>query len=70
MCVLSLFRWEESTTVLRSKYTVFDKNDVGKREEMLDGPVWPIGWKHTRRVIPLNPSDHWILIVVDIPIQI
>ena len=69
MCVLSLFGWGESTTVLHSKHTEFDMNDVGKRKEMLDGPVWPIGRKHTRIIIPHNPSDHWILIVVDIPLR-
>ena len=69
MCVLSLFGWGESTTVLHSKHTEFDINDAEKRKEMLDGPVWPIGRKHTRIIIPHNPCDHWILIVVDIPIR-
>lgn len=69
MCVLSLFEWGESTTVLHSKHTDIDLNNVKKRKEMLDGPVWPIGRKHTRIIIPHNPSDHWILLVVDIPIR-
>jgi len=69
MCVLSLFRWGACTTVLHSKHTEFDVNDVRKRKEMLNGPVWSVGRKHTRIIIPHNPSDHWILIVVDIPIQ-
>ena len=69
MFVLSLFGWGESTTVLHSKHTEFDMNDVEKRKQMLDGPVWPIGRKHTCIIIPHNPSDHWILIVVDIPIR-
>ena len=37
--VLSLFGWGELTTVLHSKYTEFDMNDVRKRNEMLNGPV-------------------------------
>ena len=69
MCVLSLFGWGESTKVLHSKLTEFDANDVEKRKKMLDGPVWPIGRKHTRIIIPHNPNDHWILIVVNIPIR-
>lgn len=69
MCVLSLFGWGESTTVLHSKHTEFNMNDVEKRKEMLDGPVWPIGRKHTRIIIPHNPSNDWILIVVDVPIR-
>ncbi len=69
MCVLSLFGWGESTIVLHSKHIEFDINDAEKRKEMLDGPVWPIGRKHTRIIIPHNPCDHWILIVVDIPIR-
>ena len=36
---------------------------------MLDGPIWPIGRKYIRIIIPHNSSDHWILIVMDIPIQ-
>ena len=67
MCVLSLFGWGESTTVLHSRHTEFDMGDVQKRKEMLNGPVWPIGRKHTRVIIPHNPGDHWILIVVDVP---
>ncbi len=69
MCVLSLFGWGESTIVLHSKHTEFDINDAEKRKEMLDGPVWPIGRKYTRIIIPHNPCDYWILIVVDIPIR-
>ena len=69
MSVLSLFEWGESTIVLHSKHTAFNMNNIEKRKEMLDGPVWPIGRKHTRIIIPHNPSDHWILIVVDIPIR-
>lgn len=69
MCVLSLFGWGESTTILHSKHTKFDMDDVEKRKKMLDEPVWPIERKHTRIIIPYNPSDHWILIVVDVPIR-
>ena len=67
MCVLSLFGWGESTTILHSKHTEFDMNDVQKRKQMLNGLIWPIGRKHTRVIIPHNPGDHWILIVVDVP---
>ena len=69
MCVLSLFGWSESTIVLHNKHTEFDINDVEKRKEMLDGPVWPIGRKHTRIIISHNPCDHWILIVVNVSIR-
>ena len=69
MCALSLFRWDDCTTVLHSKHTEFDLNDVRKREEMLDGPIWPVGRKHSRVIIPYNPSNHWILVVVDLPIR-
>ncbi|KAL9127436.1 MAG: hypothetical protein Q9217_003688 [Psora testacea] len=69
MCILSLFGWVESTTVLHSKHVEFGVNDVRKRKEMLEGPIWLIGRKHTRIIIPHNPSDHWILIVVDVPIR-
>ena len=37
MCVLSLFGWDKSTTVLHSKHTDFDMNDVEKRTKMLGG---------------------------------
>ena len=67
MCLLSLFGWGESTKVLHSKYTDFGVNEVQKRKEMLKGPVWPIGRKHTRIIIPHNPRNHWILIEVDVP---
>lgn len=69
MCVLSLFEWGESTTILHNKHTKFDINNVEKRKEMLDEPVWPIGRKHTRIIISHNSSDHWILIVVNISIR-
>jgi len=69
MYVLSLFGWGESTIVLHSKHTEFDINNAEKRKEMLDGPVWPIGRKHTRIIISHNPCDYWILIVVDISIR-
>ena len=67
ICVLSLFEWDESTTVLHSNHMDFDMNDVGKRKQMLEGPVWPIGRNHIRIIIPHNVSDHWTLLVVDIP---
>jgi hypothetical protein len=69
MCVLSLFECGESTIVLHNKHTDFYVTDVEQREEMSDGPVWPFGRKHTRRIIPHIPSDHWILLVVDVPIR-
>jgi hypothetical protein len=34
---------------------------------ILKGSVWPIKQHHTRIVIPHNPENHWLLIVVDIP---
>ena len=70
MCILSLFGWNEFTTVLHNKHMAFDINDVAKRKEMLNGPVWPIERKRTRIIIPHNLDDHWILIVVDISIRI
>ena len=70
MCVLSLFGWDKSTTVLHSKHTDFDINDVKKRTKILGGLVWLFGRKHTRIIIPHNPSNHWILIVVDVLIRI
>lgn len=66
MCVLSLFGWNESTVVLHSKHTELDMNDVQQRKKMLEGPVWPVGRKHTRIIISYNPGNHWILIEVNI----
>ena len=69
MCVLSIFRWNDSTTILHSKHTDFDVNDIKARKGVLEAPVWPIGRKHTRVIVPHNTGNHWILIVVDIPIR-
>ena len=69
MCVLSLFKWGACITVLHSKHTKFDVNDVRKRKKMLNELVWSVEWKHTRIIISHNLSDHWILIVMNISIQ-
>ena len=39
MCVLSLFEWGESTTVLHSKHVKFDMNNVEKKMKMLNESV-------------------------------
>jgi len=67
MGVLSLFEWGDTTKVLRSSLMDFGASDAHARAQLLRGAVWPIGRKQTRVVIPHNPGDHWILMVVDIP---
>ena len=66
MCILSLFRWDDSTLVLHSKYTDFDLDNVQMSMQMLERSHWPIRRKHTRIIIPYNPGNHWILIEADI----
>ncbi len=65
-CILSLLGWDESTKVLHSKHVDFGEDEV-HRAEMLEGPLWPIGRKHTRIILPYCRDQHWILIVVDLP---
>ena len=66
MCILLLFDWGETTKILHSDLMNFDPSDAHARSRLLRGPVWPVGRRHTRVVVPHNPGNHWILIVVDI----
>lgn len=67
MAILSLFDWGDTTKILHSSLMDFSPSDAPKRDQLLKGPIWPIGRKHTRVVVPHNPGNHWILVIVDIP---